>query len=194
MPGFSNSLTQHFPVATEVDYFGLGKGASNAFSALGLATTIVGSVVASLAEMKTWKVPSADSWGLNADNGMKSEVTFSGNTVQWTLVPVVSYTTLGTDSETKSYNRTESFTIATDPSSHLNVDVYRSRISTDSKNVDVYNIFTNDNFNKYYGMVKDQMVKTLKNEKIVGPRKLCIPYPWWFYPESVGGPACDEDL
>ena len=167
---FSNSMTQHFPVATEVDYFGLGKGASNAFSALGLATTIVGSVVASLAEMKTWKVPSADSWGLNADNGMKSEVTFSGNTVQWTLVPVVSYTTIGTDSETKSYNRTESFTIATDPSSHLNVDVYRSRISTDSKNVDVYNIFTNDNFNKYYGMVKDQMVKTLKNEKIVGPR------------------------
>lgn len=74
------------------------------------------------------------------------------------------------------------------------MDVYRSRISTDSKNVDVYNIFTNDNFNKYYGMVKDQMVKTLKNEKIVGPRSLCIPYPWWFYPESVGGPACDEDL
>lgn len=167
---FSNSMTQHFPVATEVDYFGLGKGASNAFSALGLATTIVGSVVASLAEMKTWKVPSADHAGGNPENGMKSEVQFSGKMVQWTLVPVVSYTTLGTDSETKSYNRTESFTIATDPSSHLNVDVYRSRISTDSKNVDVYNIFTNDNFNKYYGMVKDQMVKTLKNEKIVGPR------------------------
>ncbi|GEM_PF-489148 len=167
---FSNSMTQHFPVATEVDYFGLGKGASNAISAAGIASTIVAGIAASLAEMKTWQVPNVDGVWNHPDHGEKSTVYFSGKMVQWTLVPVVSYTTIGTDSETKSYNRTESFTIATDPSSHLNVDVYRSRISTDSKNVDVYNIFTNDNFNKYYGMVKDQMVKTLKNEKIVGPR------------------------
>ena len=167
---FSNSMTQHFPVATEVDYFGLGKGASNAISAAGIASTIVASIAASLAEMKTWQVPNVDGVFNHPDHGEKSNVYFSGKMVEWTLVPVVSYTTIGTDSETKSYNRTESFTIATDPSSHLNVDVYRSRISTDSKNVDVYNIFTNDNFNKYYGMVKDQMVKTLKNEKIVGPR------------------------
>lgn len=167
---FSNSMTQHFPVATEVDYFGLGKGASNAISAAGIASTIVAGIAASLAEMKTWQVPNVDGVFNHPDHGEKSNVYFSGKMVEWTLVPVVSYTTIGTDSETKSYNRTESFTIATDPSSHLNVDVYRSRISTDSKNVDVYNIFTNDNFNKYYGMVKDQMVKTLKNEKIVGPR------------------------
>ncbi|MBQ8714145.1 MAG: hypothetical protein IJ552_02930 [Prevotella sp.] len=167
---FSNSMTQHFPVATEVDYFGLGKGASNAISAAGIASTIVAGIAASLAEMKTWQVPNVDGVWNHPDHGEKSTVYFSGKMVEWTLVPVVSYTTIGTDSETKSYNRTESFTIATDPSSHLNVDVYRSRISTDSKNVDVYNIFTNDNFNKYYGMVKDQMVKTLKNEKIVGPR------------------------
>ena len=167
---FSNSMTQHFPVATEVDYFGLGKGASNAISAAGIASTIVAGIAASLAEMKTWQVPNVDGVFNHPDHGEKSNVYFSGKMVEWTLVPVVSYTTIGTDSETKSYNRTESFTIATDPSSHLNVDVYRSRISTDSKNVDVFNIFTNDNFNKYYGMVKDQMVKTLKNEKIVGPR------------------------
>ena len=167
---FSNSMTQHFPVATEVDYFDLGKGASNAISAAGIASTIVAGIAASLAEMKTWQVPNVDGVFNHPDHGEKSNVYFSGKMVEWTLVPVVSYTTIGTDSETKSYNRTESFTIATDPSSHLNVDVYRSRISTDSKNVDVYNIFTNDNFNKYYGMVKDQMVKTLKNEKIVGPR------------------------
>ena len=46
---------------------------------------------------------------------------------------MASYTTVGADSEARSYNRTESFTIACDPSSHLNVDVYRAYYKVDDK-------------------------------------------------------------
>ena len=168
---FSNSMTQHFPIATEVDYFNLGKGASQGISAAALATTLVGGIVASLLEMKTWKTPDAVNWGANSDNGMQTQVVFAGKTVQWTLIPVLAYTTIGTDSETKSYNRTESFTLATDPNSHLSVDVYRGKYFTNSQDsVSIYNIFTNDNFNKMYEEVKGQMSKTLKAVDIKGPR------------------------
>ena len=122
---YTNSFTQHFPIATEVDYFDKGAGFSNGMSALALATTIVGSVALSMAEMKAWSVPTETMPTYNLDNGTHSDVLFSGKIFQWSLFPVVSYTTIGTDSEAKSYNRTESFTIATDPNSHLNVDVYR---------------------------------------------------------------------
>jgi hypothetical protein len=169
---YSNSFTQHFPVATEVDYFGLGPAVSNVFAGVGLATTIVGGLVASLAEMKSWKVPeSAVAVGTDENNGLKTEVLFGGKFSQWTIVPVVSYTTIGTDSETKSYNRTESFTIACDPNSHLNVDVYRvGGEYTDKKKVNISNVFVNDNFNQYYDMVKGHMEKTLRGDSILGPR------------------------
>ena len=169
---YSNSFTQHFPVATEVDYFGLGPAVSNVFAGVGLATTIVGGLVASLAEMKSWKVPeSAVAVGTDENNGLKAEVLFGGKFSQWTIVPIVSYTTIGTDSETKSYNRTESFTIACDPNSHLNVDVYRvGGEYTDKKKVNITNLFVNDNFNEYYDMVKGYMEKTLRGDSILGPR------------------------
>ena len=167
---FSNSFTQHFPIATEVDYFGQGEGVSNAYSAVGLAGTLISGIVLSLAEMKTWNTPDAINSGGNPANGMQSEINFSGKTAQWTLVPVVAYTTIGSDAETKGYNRTETFTIACDPYSHLNVDVYRAKYYTnDKETVPVYDIFTNDNFNKMYDEVKNQVDKSLKSVNITGP-------------------------
>ena len=167
---FSNSFTQHFPIATEVDYFGQGEGVSNAYSAAGLAGTLISGIVLSLAEMKTWNTPDAINSGGNSNNGMQSEINFSGKTAQWTLVPVVAYTTIGSDAETKGYNRTETFTIACDPYSHLNVDVYRAKYYTnDKETVPVYDIFTNDNFNKMYDEVKNKVDKSLKSVNITGP-------------------------
>ena len=168
---FSNSFTHHFPVATEVDYFGLGKGVSNVFSAVGIGSTILTGIALSLKEMKTWSVPDAKLALLDTENGMKSEVKFAGSLLQWTVFPVLSYTTIGTNSETTSYNRTESFTIATDANSHLNVDVYRAWYSTAQKDqLTAYNIFSNDNFNRMYDEVAGQVDKSLKSEKISGPR------------------------
>jgi len=168
---YTNSFTQHFPIATEVDYFDKGAGFSNGMSALALATTIVGSVALSMAEMKAWSVPDAKLALLDTENGMKSEVHFAGKVFQWSLFPVVSYTTIGTDSEAKSYNRTESFTIATDPNSHLNVDVYRGAYSTAKQDsVSIANVFTNGNFNKMYDDVRRQVQKSVKSTDILGPR------------------------
>ena len=167
---FTNSLTHHSPMGTDVDYWNFGKGVDNVFSILGQAVNRVLSIAISMAEMKTWKTPIATlpEWD---EAGQNTEMSFAGKLFQWTLFPVASYTTFPTNSEAKSYNRTESFTIACDPASHLNVDVYRGWYSTDQKdNVNIANVFTNDNFNKMYDEVKNKMGKTLKSENIVGSR------------------------
>ncbi len=168
---YSESWSNFFPMVTEVDYFGLGKGVSNVFSIVGIGGSIASAIGLSLQEMKTWSKPSAEIVTPNWEHGTKSTVTFAGKTLQWSLFPVASYTSVGADSEARSYNRTESFTIATDPSSHLNVDVYRAWYdNTDKDEEAVYNVFTNDNFNTYYGEVSGQVQQSLKSVKINGPR------------------------
>ena len=165
---YSDSWSNFFPIATEVDYFGVGRGVSMAASAVGIAGSIASAIGISLQEMKAWKVPESKFLLLD---GMDSKVTFAGKLIQWTVFPVASYTSVGADSEARSYNRTETFTIATDPASHLNVDVYRARYSYDDKaDVNVDNIFTNDNFNRYYSEVSGQVEKSLKNINVKGPR------------------------
>ena len=125
---YSNSFTHHFPVATEVDYFGLGAGVSNAASAVSIGASYASAIAFSLKEMKKWTTPSAELALIDDENGMKSQVTFAGKLFKWTVFPIISYTTIGTNSQTKAYNRTESFTIALDPYSHLSVDVYRAKL------------------------------------------------------------------
>ena len=179
---FQESFTHHFPVATEVDYFGPGISyATSAFSILG---TIVGSYLASMAEMKLWKDPST---GINYnENGGQTSVSFSGDLLQWRILPVALYSTIGSNSEAKSYNRTESFTIACDPMSRLNVDVYRvqplfANSGTESHNmidprltsndsVAFTNIFTNYQFDKLSDLVTEFVGKSLKEQNILGPR------------------------
>ena len=168
---FTNSLTQHFPLGTDVDYWNFGKGVDNVFSIVGQAVNRVLSIFLSMAEMKKWSMPDVQYIHRDIKDGTSSEINFGGKLFQWTLFPVASYTTFPTNSEAKSYNRTESFTIACDPASHLNVDVYRGWYSTAQKdNVNIANVFTNDNFNKMYDEVKKHMEKTLKSENIVGSR------------------------
>ena len=170
--GYSSSWSNYFPIATEVDYFGLGAGVSNVFSAVGIAGSFASAIGLSLKEMNAWSTPKPDLPITNIENGMQSTVTFTGKYLHWALFPIASYTTVGADSEARSYNRTESFTIACDPSSHLNVDVYRVHYdgSDQNKDVNVYDVFTNDNFNNFYEMVADQVRGSLKSMKINGPR------------------------
>jgi hypothetical protein len=179
---YQESFTHHFPIATEVDYF--GPGVSYAASALTLGATIVGSFAASVAEMKKWTVPTTvPNWN---DNGGLSSISFSGDLLQWRILPVVLYSTIGSNSEAKSYNRTETFTIACDPMSRLNVDVYRVKplfadSGTESHNminprltsndsVSFTNIFTNYQFDKMSDLVTDFVGKSLKEQDILGPR------------------------
>ena len=167
---YSSSWSNFFPIGTEVDYFGMGTTGSNFTSAATIAGTLASAIGFSLLEMKAWSSPTADR--ISVDNGMNSSVQFSGKLLQWTLFPMASYTTVGADSEARSYNRTESFTIACDPASHLNVDVYRAYYKGDDKTdeVPVYDVFTNDNFYNMYETVKDQVNKSVTAAKINGPR------------------------
>ena len=169
---YSSSWSNFFPIATEVDYFGAGAGFSKAASAIGIGYSLASAIALSLQEMKTWSVPNAEYHAATKENGMKASVSFSGKLLQWSLFPIASYTSVGADSEAHSYNRTESFTLACDPSSHLNVDVYRAWYDGSSQSMEknVYDIFTNDNFNLYYSEVADRVGKSLKTARINGPR------------------------
>ncbi|MBR4899171.1 MAG: fibronectin type III domain-containing protein, partial [Prevotella sp.] len=181
---YSESWTHHFPVATEVDFFGPGVGYAASF--LSIAGTIVGSFLASMAEMKYWKQPTVDSY--IDKEGKKVELTFSGDLLQFRLTPVALYSTVGANSSAKSYNRTETFTIACDPMSRLNVDVYRvkplyasaSETSEfhgvmnprfiDKDSVGLSNIFTNYQFDKMSNLVSEFVGKEEKKDGILGPR------------------------
>ncbi|MBQ7571978.1 MAG: fibronectin type III domain-containing protein, partial [Bacteroidaceae bacterium] len=170
---YSSSWSNFFPIGTEVDYFGKGSTASNFSSAAGIAGSLAMAIGLSLIEMKAWSNPSADKVNVNDDNGMKSSVTFSGTLVQWSLFPMASYTTVGADSEARSYNRTESFTLACDPASHLNVDVYRAYYNGDGdydKDLNITDVFTGDNFYNFYEMVAGRVGTSLNAAKMSGPR------------------------
>jgi len=168
---YTESWSNFFPIVTEVDYFGVGRGVSMAASSVGIAGSIASAIALSLKEMKTWSVPQALMPIHSMDDGSHSSIVFGGKLFQWTLFPVASYTTVGADSEARSYNRTENFTIALDPQSHLNVDVYRAGLSNGNKQtVDVSNVFTNDNFSTYYDEVSGRVNKSLQSMKINGPR------------------------
>ena len=185
---FSNSWTHHFPVATEVDYF--GPGISYATSAFSIGATIVGSILASMKEMKYWKSPgvATSKVDISKDDGWNASLEFAGKLSQWTITPVALYQTVGANSEAKAFNRTESFTIATDPMSRLSVDVYRVKplyeydksgslvhnminpryIANDS--VGVTNIFTNYQFEKMTDLVTDFVGKEAREDGLTGPR------------------------
>ena len=185
---FSNSWTHHFPVATEVDYF--GPGISYATSAFSIGATIVGSILASMEEMKYWKSPgvATSKVDISKDDGWNASLEFAGKLSQWTITPVALYQTVGANSEAKAFNRTESFTIATDPMSRLSVDVYRVKplyeydksgslvhnminpryIANDS--VGVTNIFTNYQFEKMTDLVTDFVGKEAREDGLTGPR------------------------
>ncbi len=185
---FSNSWTHHFPVATEVDYF--GPGISYVTSAFSIGATIVSSILATMEEMKYWKSPgvATSKVDISKDDGWNASLDFAGKLSQWTITPVALYQTVGANSEAKAFNRTESFTIATDPMSRLSVDVYRVKplyeydksgslvhnminpryIANDS--VGVTNIFTNYQFEKMTDLVTDFVGKEAREDGLTGPR------------------------
>ena len=167
---YSTTWMNQFPIATEVDYFGTGSKALNQLtSGITLGITIAAGIALSMQEMKTWSDPS---FAVTEGNGTNQSVSFSGNLLQWKILPVIVCSTVGTDAETRAYNRTESFTIATDPASHLNVDVYRvnTQVNEDEEFVSAKDVFTNYNFNTLNDDMEYYIGKTLKRQDILSPR------------------------
>ena len=176
---FSETTMQYFPFGVQPDYFETGTASGSWMAAVNVGSTAL-SVVCAVLESLIKKDPTtktnSSEWIKTKFNGEKvSDIEFQGLLFRWSLVPVVSMTTVGTRSEAKSYNRTETFTIATDPASHLNVDVYRTKPAntmTSSTKVSAMDVFTNYNF---YEMSKKDLEKLSGKMsggqlEVVGPR------------------------
>jgi hypothetical protein len=167
---YSTTWMNHFPIATEVDYFNTGSKELNQItSGVTLGITLAASIALSMQEMKTWSDPS---FTIAQENGTNQSVSFSGHLLQWKILPVIVCSTVGSDAETRAYNRTESFTIATDPASHLNVDVYRvkTEVNEEEEFVSAKDVFTNYNFNTLNNDMEYYIGKTLKKQDILSPR------------------------
>jgi hypothetical protein len=95
------------------------------------------------------------------NNNTRGCITVLGFNWDFYLVPVLDFDMKPTYSGEETYTRTESFNIAMDPRSHLNVDVfYADGISSEDKEVDWNNVFVNNNFNLTDTKVLDHIFNT----------------------------------
>ena len=177
---FSETTMQYFPFGVQPDYFETGTANGSWMAAVNVGSTAISVVAAVLESLikknPSVKTPDSKKWVSTDANGeVTNNIEFTGLLFRWSLVPVVSMTTIGTRSESKGYNRTETFTIACDPNSHLNVDVYRTKPAntlTSSTKVSAMDVFTNYNF---YEMSKKDLEKLSGKMsggqlEVVGPR------------------------
>ena len=122
-------------------------------TAMGIVA-VVGPVVAKILGniLKGSKGKTTGETQLDGDEGgLKVTVDAVGFTLRFSLSPAMSFSVTPKDTETKSYSRTESFSIAMYKKNHLNFDVYRVKTKTDNVKVnDALDVFYNNNF---YDMV-----------------------------------------
>ena len=176
---YSESTMQYFPFGVQPDYFETAAVSGSWMAAISLGSKFIAAYVASLSSKLSAspKISTDRSEWINepANNAASSTIKFTGLELKWSILPVVSMQTVGTRSEAKSYNRTETFTLACDPQSHLNVDVYRVKpydTNGAKKALDVANIFTNENFYAMSEMVLNRLSGKLSGNQIQveGPR------------------------
>ncbi|MGX8697400.1 MAG: hypothetical protein ACSW8D_13555, partial [Prevotella sp.] len=176
---FSESTMQYFPFGVQPDYFETAAVSGSWMAAISLGSKVLAAWVASLTSKLSLnpgiKTPKSNWINNEASNTATSTIKFTGMTLKWSILPVVTMQTVGTRSEAKSYNRTETFTLATDPQSHLNVDVYRVKpydTNGSEKALNVADIFTNQNFYSMSEMVLNRLSGRLSGNQIQveGPR------------------------
>jgi len=137
--------------------------------------------------------------------GSEAEIGFGGVKFKWKLTPVLTSECLGTYGSGKQYVRKESFTIAPDVLSHLNVDVYRVSLpdlgddeeeeeeeefeiipddpsSRINDNTDLETIFMSDKFKKE----QQQILKQFEQEVIQ-----LVAGPQGFVFRTRGGATCN---
>ena len=115
--------------------------------------------------------------------GMKWQLTFG---------PVLEYNVRNPWSDSKKYNRKESFTISMDKKSHLVFDVFRVQSKLDEVKPDAsgrYDVFTNSNFNTLTPTVVDEVIHTGK-PTIENLKKEDLRFPKGFVYRTRGGATC----
>ena len=177
---FSESTMQYFPFGVQPEYFETAAVNGSWMQTVNVASTAL-SIIAAYLESFIKKDPTTKStnskdWVTTEQNGkITNNIEFTGLLFRWSLVPVVSMTTVGTRSESKGYNRTETFTIATDPQGHLNVDVYRTKPANterSSTKVSAMDVFTNYNFYEMSAKDLEKLSGRMSGNQleVVGPR------------------------
>ena len=100
-----------------------------------------------------------------------TEVSFSGKTVKFRMLPVLNYSTKGTTTDSKTYSRKESFNIAMDKKSHLNIDVYRVQTDTAFLAANgLLDAYSNQNFDEMSTYVDRFMRQKFDMSKAIYPR------------------------
>ncbi len=100
-----------------------------------------------------------------------TEVSFSGKTVKFRMLPVLNYSTKGTTADSKTYSRKESFNIAMDKKSHLNIDVYRVQTDTAFLAANgLLDTYSNQNFDEMSTYVDRFMRQKFNMSKALYPR------------------------
>ena len=98
----------------------------------------------------------------DSKKGFETAVRFAGSTFKFSLLPTLDYNVKGVAGETKNYSRKESFTIAMDKKSHLNVDVYRVQTDTAVVNhVNQFDVFSTHNFTNMTNYVESYLKRDL---------------------------------
>ena len=158
---YSNSTSMYFPYGVQPDYFAGSKG-NGTGTISSIASTVVnylGSAFFGYLESFKKLDPTIAGGGVK---NQESSLKFEGKYFRWSLTPVLTSTTIGTNSQSKEFNRTASFTIAAAPTSRLSVDVYRVPMAdvTGGSKYDMEDVFTNYNFDN----VTNETLDYLKRE------------------------------
>jgi len=143
---YSNATSMYFPYGVQPDYFG-GKGTGTISSIASTITNYLGGAFFGYIESFKKLDPSVSGGVKNQESSIK----FDGKYFRWSLTPVLTSQTIGTNSLSTEYNRTASFTIAAAPTSRLSVDVYRvpmADITTEGNKWTAEDVFTNYNYDK----------------------------------------------
>ncbi len=186
---FSNAMMLDFPFAKDPKFF-IADEDKDASEMLG--EQIVEAILKALETVEE-EEPGAkmDPDKEEEPTGSKAEVGFGGTKFKWSLTPVLTSNCEGTYGSEKAYTRKESFTIAPDKLSHLNVDVYRVALpdlgldeeeeeeefeiipddpsSRINENSDLTTIFMSDKFKKEQKYILKQLEQEV-TMAILGPQ------------------------
>ena len=189
---FSQSQNINYPFATN-DYFGESGSPSAEDRALNAANILLSQpVLASLlkdlgklaSKQFSNQKPSGTTDGKDVGNQKLTEIDFSGRLFKFGITPVAQYETKPSYGTTNSYSRKESFTIAMDPKSHLDVDVYRvvtQPITT--SDTDQFDIFRNNNFDDWMNSSVAHLADGVNLTDAIYPRS--------FVYRTRGGATCN---
>ena len=153
----ANSFVSPITAGTAGYFENAGDGFAGAAAIVGpMVAKILGNLLKGSAGKTTGET------GLDGDEGgLKINVEAVGFTFNFSLNPAMSLNVTPKDTESKSYSRTESFSIGMYKKNHLNFDVYRVKTKTDNlKSTNPLDVFYNNNF---YDMV-DYDYNRMKDE------------------------------